>query len=585
MPAFIYYPFMSDKYQDITIDGLIKFYNQGLEIAIDFLKMTGTNITENRVLQFVFMVVLQLAFGLTKGGIFSLLTSGRAEKLRAYFLQLDGIFPGGSTASRRMGQVLETCKKKVMELASCFQDYFYVTAGDRERARFSARYQSSRRAMKPPPECFIGLIPPSKLFPSLSVEKRGVLMPFFNALIFQHANRISGNAELIGKLKEPSFDFDVMIFLLASKLGFFGGAPGKNMVYWQFKTLEGMAENYNSLLNEELVRLGMIDLTAVTVDGTNVPVDKRDKTGSIGTGSQGTFFGHKASIGCDANCIPLNSTLDTGHCSDVNLYPDTINPIKDLANRTGQDIWSVIMDAAYSTISVISHVESFNAVPVVDINPKNSALLKDLKKKGNDLLEFTRKAFKSASKKVKHKWRRVVRAISKKRNAPVPLKQKESILRALLTLIGGYILRKGLSAAELQASEKLRAEILSLRRKIRSSGTPYEKKVGLTALLYGSIEWFLIYSIRGQNEGINGILKKRGNLIGDGQHTSWLIGQASISGRQSMDIAGIKYVACVKFLVTGQTEHLLRFIHNWKHNKGFFCIVVLVVFSRETPYH
>ena len=249
----------------------------------------------------------------------------------------------------------------------------------------------------------------------------------------------------------------------------------------------------------------------------------------------------------------------------------------------GQDIWSVVMDAAYSTVSVLSHVESLNAVPIVDINPKNSALLKEFKKKGTELLEFARKGLKSASKKVKRQWIKVVRTISKKRSAPVPLKQKESILRALLTLIGRNILRKGLSAAELQASEQLRAELLSLRRKIRSSGTPYEKKVGLGALLYGSIEWLLVYSIRGQNEGINGILKKRGDLIGDGQHTSWLVGQGSLSARQAMDLTSIKYVVCIKFLVTGQTEHFLRFIHNWKHNKSFFCIVILVIFSRETP--
>jgi len=506
MVAFIYYPFMSDEYQDITLDGLIKCYNQGLEIANDFLKMTAMSITENRVLQFIFMVVLQLAFGLTKGGIFSLLDSGKAEKIRAYISQIDEDFPGGSTASRRMGQVLEACKGKLMALAGCFQDYFWVTAGERARARFSKEYHSSRCEMTPPPECFLGLIAPSKLFPNLDVEQRGILMPFFNALIYQHARRISNTTELIGLLKTPSFENDAMIFLLASKLGFFGGPSGKNMVYGQFKTLEQLAGGVNALLNEMLAGLEIIDLSVVSVDGTNVPVDKRDKTGSIGTGSQGTFFGHKASIGCDANCIPLNSTLDTGHCSDVNLYPDTIDPIKDLANRTGQDIWSIVMDAAYSTMSVILDVESKDAVPIVDINPKNSALLKELKKKGNDLLKFMRKALKSASRKVKRKWRKILQAISKRKNSPVPLNQKESILRALLTLIGRAILHKGLSAAELQASEQLRTEIMSIRRKIRSSGTAYEKKVGLAALAYGTIEWLLVYSIRGQNEGINGIL-------------------------------------------------------------------------------
>ncbi len=116
-----------------------------------------------------------------------------------------------------------------------------------------------------------------------------------------------------------------------------------------------------------------------------------------------------------------------------------------------------------------------------------------------------------------------------------------------------------------------------------SNGTTYEKKVGLMALMYGKIEWFLIYSIRGQNEGINGILKKRGVLIGDGQHTSWLIDQGILSNRQAIDCVGIKFIACVKFIVTGQEDHFLRFIHNWRHTKRFFCFIILVIFSRETP--
>lgn len=583
MPFHIFFPFMSNKYQEITIDGLIKFYNQGFEIVNDFLEKTAMNIKENRVLQFVFMVVLQFAFGLTKGGIFSLLTSGNAEKLRVHIFQLDENLPGGSTASRRMGQLLEVCKKKLMELAGCFQDYFYMTVGVRERARFSKEYHSSRCAMMPPPECFLGLIAPSKIFPSLTVEERGILMPFFNALIFQHASRISGTAELIGKLKEPSFDYDAVIFLFASKLGFFGGPPGKNMVYGQFKTLEGMADNYNTLLNEMCVGLGMADLSVVSVDGTNVPVDKRDKTGSIGTGSQGTFFGHKSSIACDANCIPLNSTLDTGHCSDINLFPDTINPVKDLANRTGQEIWCATMDAAYSTMSIISQTESMDIVPIVDINPKNSVLLKNLKEKGQELLKLIRKAFKTAPRASKLKFRKTLRAISEKRSSTIPLDEKKSILRALARHFCQKILKTGLSSNELQTAEQLRLELLRLRRKIRSNGTPYEKKVGLMALVYATIEWFLIYSIRGQNEGINGILKKRGDLIGDGQHTSWLIGQGVLSNRQAMDCVGIKFIACVKFMVTGQADHFLRFIHNWRHGKRFFCFVILLIFSRETP--
>ena len=384
---------------------------------------------------------------------------------------------------------------------------------------------------------------------------------------------------MVGEIKTPSFE-GATIFPLASKLGFFGGPPRSNAFYGAFRDLENMALDIDKMLNDKLADLEMFDLSVVSVDSTNVPVDKRDTTGSIGTGSRGTFFGHKSSIACDAQCFPLHCELDTGHRSDLKMFSDTIAPVKDLAERSGENIWCVVLDAAYSDISVISEVEAMNAVPIVDINPKNSALLKELKEKGIELRKFTKKALKSASQDLKRKLREKLRSISQKRGSTIPIEEKKSILGALMRLVGERILLKGLTTGELQTAEQLRNDLMAIRRKIRAGGTSYEKKIGLSAFGYGTIEWLLVYSIRGQNEGINGLLKKRGDLIGDGQHTSWLIGRDELSGRQTMDSIGIKYVAVVKFIVTGQTDHHLRAIHNWRHSKRFFCFYVLVIFCR-----
>jgi len=341
-----------------------------------------------------------------------------------------------------------------------------------------------------------------------------------------------------------------------------------------------MAVDIDEILNDKLADLEMFDLSVVSVDSTNIPVDKRDTTGSIGTGSRGSFFGHKSSIACDARCFPLHCELETGHCSDLKMFSDTIIPVKDLARRSGEDIWCVVADAAYSDVSVLSEVESMNAVPIVDINPKNSVLLKDLKEKGIELREFIKKTLKVVSRDLKLKIKDTLHSISQNRGSNVPLEEKKSILGGLTRLVGERILLKGLSTKELQTAGQLRNELLTIRRKIRSNGTYYEKKVGLSALAYGTIEWLLIYSIRGQNEGINGLLKKRGDLIGDGQHTSWLIGRKALSGRQTMDSVGIKHVAVVKFIVTGQKDHFLRTIHNWRQSKRFFCFCLLVIFCR-----
>jgi len=579
MEPIVRFPYIIENYQEIIVNEFKKIHDQAYELSASYVEKKGMRMTSNRMLQFVLLIIFQIAFGLTKSGTVSLLSSGKAEIVKDYIERMDKKFPGGSTVIQRVQSVREAHETELMGLAELVQDGFYTNVGNQAREAFAAEYRTKRIAMTPPPECFIGLISPSKLFPALSVEERGTLIPFFNAKMLMRAKRISGTSELVGEIKTPSFN-GATTFPLAGKLGFFGGPPRSNAFYDAFRDLERMAVDIDEILNDKLAHLEMYDLTVVSVDGTNVPVDKRDTTGSIGTGSRGTFFGHKSSIACDARCFPLHCELDTGHRSDLKMFSDTIQPVKDLAHRSGEDIWCVVADAAYSDSSVLSEVESMNAVPIVDINPKNSVLLKELKEKGIELQKFTKKALKTASRDLKLKIRDMLRSISQKQGSNIPVDEKKSILGGLTRLVGERILLKGLSTKELQTAGQLRNELLAIRRKIRSRGTPYEKEVGLSTLAYGTIEWLLIYSIRGQNEGINGLLKKRGDLIGDGQHTSWLIGGKTLSGRQTMDSIGIKYVAVVKFIVTSQKDHYLRAIHNWRQSKRFFCFCLLIIFCR-----
>lgn len=579
MEPIVRFPYINDNYQKIIVNELKKIHDHARELSVAHVEKTRIRMTPDRMLQFVLVLAFQIAFGLTKSGTMSLLSSGKAEIIKSHVESVDNTFPGGSTVNQRVQSILDEWKDEIEDLAERLQDGFYVSVGTQARGAFATEYRSKRISMTPPPECFIGLEAPSKLFPDLTVEERGVLMPFFNARMYMRAKRLSGTSELVGEIKTPSFDGGT-VFPLASKLGFFGGPPRSNAFYGAFGDLERMAINIDEILNDELADLGMLDLSVVSVDGTNVPVDKRDTTGSIGTGSRGTFFGHKSSIACDARCFPLHCELDTGHCSDLKMFTDTIRPVKALANRSGEDIWCVVADAAYSDPSVLSEVESMNVVPILDVNPKNSVLLKELKEKGIELRRFTKKALKIASRDLKLKLREKLRSISQARGSGIPLDDKKSILGALTRLVGERVLLQGLTTRELQAAGRLRNELMAIRHKIRSSGTPYEKKVGLSALPYGTIEWILIYSLRGQNEGINGLLKKRGDLIGDGQHSSWLVGRKTLSGRQTMDCVGIKHVAVVKFIVTGQSDRFLRAIHNWRHDKKFFCFCLLVIFCR-----
>ena len=106
--------------------------------------------------------------------------------------------------------------------------------------------------------------------------------------------------------------------------------------------------------------------------------------------------------------------------------------------------------------------------------------------------------------------------------------------------------------------------------------------LGLSLIAHGTIEWFHIYGIRGQNEGINGILKKRDNLIGDGQHTTWIIGNQKIENRIHSNIVYIKAISLVYYITTGKKRHCMRRIYNWRINH-FFIIFVMIDFVGKPP--
>ena len=106
-------------------------------------------------------------------------------------------------------------------------------------------------------------------------------------------------------------------------------------------------------------------------------------------------------------------------------------------------------------------------------------------------------------------------------------------------------------------------EVMAARRDIRAHGTAFEQKVGLTTIPLGTIEWQLVYAIRGQNEGINGIIKKRDDIIGDGQHSSWLHGQQAIESRCKATFTDIKIVALVAKESARMESHYMSRVYNW----------------------
>ena len=88
------------------------------------------------------------------------------------------------------------------------------------------------------------------------------------------------------------------------------------------------------------------DLTVSAGDATNIPVDERDTTGSIGTGSRGSFFGHKDGTIAGANCLPITSEMDKGHVV-IFLTFGQFPRIRCSARISGKDRWAQELDAAF----------------------------------------------------------------------------------------------------------------------------------------------------------------------------------------------------------------------------------------------
>ena len=75
------------------------------EISNDYLKKKGMRMTPDRILQFILLIIFQIAFGLTKSGTFSILSSGKADKVKDYIERIDKKFPGGSTVIQRVPSI------------------------------------------------------------------------------------------------------------------------------------------------------------------------------------------------------------------------------------------------------------------------------------------------------------------------------------------------------------------------------------------------------------------------------------------------------------------------------------------------
>jgi hypothetical protein len=363
------------EYQTVLIDYFKQHEEDVSSIASQCISQVNKAISNDRMAQFVIMAVLSLALGVSTGSLFNVLLYPSSLQLFSYIQGWTHKFPGRSTTFPRIRQLEAYCLTQIQEFASNLLDHYYSQIGFAARQIFKEQLQANHKDVTVSVECFLGLMPASAIFSNIGVKLRGILLPFFNFRFYSRAQRTSSIAEIIGELHTPDYDAQKLSFRTAAKCGFLGKVPGIVACYKRFHQVEEKMHDFEAKLDPVLIQQGILQLTALSLDTTNIPVDKRDHTGSQGKGSRGTFFGHKSSVGCGANCVPINQILGNGRTADTALFSDTFQPIVQLAQQQQEDIWVVNVDAGYSDPKIVQEIEQAHAIPVIDINPKNSILL------------------------------------------------------------------------------------------------------------------------------------------------------------------------------------------------------------------
>lgn len=564
------------------VDEFIQYDQHVQQIAQKYISDESRNMNINYVIQWVYLIILLNIFGIDLGTIYSILTSDRAQILNKYFLDRFKYFTSRSWAYKHASDLFSIHKFDIEAISESIQDSIYLKIGNSFRKQANAVYNEGKQKITPPIEAFLGLVSPSSIFPDLSVFERGKRLPYFNARIYMHINHISSISELVGCIKEIEICESSYSYRIAGRLGFIHRPPGKGMFYQNFPLIEDKLQFYEEIIDEMLSIEEIHDFHVISVDCCNVPVDKRDKSASNGVGSRGSFFGQKASIGAGTYCLPVNSVTKSGNSADISLYRETMQPILDLAKKVKQEIWIQTADAAYTSTYLIDDIIASGSVPFIDINPRASKLLKTLKQAAANLEDLSKKAIKNGLAPDERKgYLSDLRLYEMKHPRPISYNEKIKVLKRLLKNWADYARYHGLKPAEQLQEWKFRKKIQICRQIIRTSGTWAENKIAQSIVMQGTIEWFLVYHIRGQNEGINGILKKRGNMIGDGQHTTWGRGLKSVRIRIESEIVMYKTSSLVYKLITGRIRHSMRRIYNWRVR--FYIFIFWTGFYRKTP--
>jgi len=178
-----------------------------------------------------------------------------------------------------------------------------------------------------------------------------------------------------------------LVPVIGNALGFYTRIPALDKLYRAYRTFN--VDNLEKILDsnvELLIKEGIINLDTLIGDSTTCRTRRDDPNGvKYHKKDKDSARVMKFQVLADSNCIPLALVPRTGNENDRRGFESLkqkLIKIKNSAETFGLKINIILLDAGYFSLEIIEFIEKeIGAIPVIDINPMNSKVLKLIKEK------------------------------------------------------------------------------------------------------------------------------------------------------------------------------------------------------------
>ena len=347
----------------------------------------------------------------------------------------------------------------------------------------------------------------------------------YKLFIFMKLRMISSIPYLEMIISESYLIKGELIPVICNTLGFYTRIPSVEMLYKFHKTynsdhLEKIMENNAELLIKE----GIINPEILIGDSTTFRTRKDDPDGvKYHERDAETTRVMKFQAIVDPNCIPLTLIPRKGNENDVegfNALKQKLIWIKEMADRFGVEMKFVLLDAGYSSSEILEFIEQeLKAIPIVDINSRNSNALKILKSRLEYFKQYYREILELGTKFPKLAELCYYRFLDDIKEAEIELEKIEGITPGIVP------------------------RYLKIFREI------------------GIEDFITLYRLRTIIEGLFGMIKGCYALLGRQDRRLPLKGESQAHKHGLFILLAMQYLAYLNYKILNRKTHLLRSLY------------------------